>query len=53
MKGGARTIIVRNTDIKIVYIASPFAGNIATNIAFAKSTAKYAIAKGMTPYIPI
>lgn len=52
MKGGTRTIIVRNTDIKIVYIASPFAGNIATNVAFAKSAAKYAIAKGMAPYIP-
>lgn len=43
---------MKNTDIKIVYIASPFAGNIATNIAFAKSAAKYAISKGMAPYIP-
>lgn len=43
---------MENTDIKIVYIASPFAGDIERNISFAKSAAKYAIGKGVAPYIP-
>lgn len=34
---------------KIVYIASPYAGNIEENIGFAKAACRYAVDKGVTP----
>lgn len=36
-------------DKKLVYIASPYAGDIENNIAFAKAACRYAIAQGKTP----
>ena len=34
---------------KLIYIASPFAGEIEANIAFAKKACRYAIRQGHTP----
>ena len=34
---------------KLVYIASPYAGDIKANTAFARSACRYAIAQGVTP----
>ena len=33
----------------LVYIASPYAGDIAQNIAFAQDVCRYAISQGVTP----
>lgn len=34
---------------KLIYIASPYAGDIETNTAFAKKACRYAIHQGHTP----
>ncbi len=36
----------------VVYIASPYAGDVERNLAFAKAAARWAIARGKAPYIP-
>ena len=37
------------TEGKLVYIASPYAGDVEGNVAFAKAACRYAAAKGDTP----
>ena len=37
------------TEGKLVYIASPYAGDVEGNVAFAKAACRYAAAKGYTP----
>lgn len=37
------------TEGKLVYIASPYAGDVEGNVAFAKAACRYATAKGYTP----
>ena len=37
------------TENKTVYIASPYAGDIQTNIKFAKDACRYAINQGVAP----
>ena len=37
---------------EVVYIASPYAGDIEKNLTFAKAAARFAIARGKAPYIP-
>ena len=34
---------------KLVYIASPYAGDVETNVAFAKAACRYAMEQGCTP----
>lgn len=34
---------------KLVYIASPYAGDVEKNIAFAKAVCRYAVKRGCTP----
>lgn len=34
---------------KLVYIASPYAGDVEANVAFAKSACRYAMEQGATP----
>lgn len=34
---------------KLVYIASPYAGDVEANVAFAKAACRYAIEQGCTP----
>ena len=34
---------------KLVYIASPYAGDVKTNVQFAKAACRYAIGQGATP----
>lgn len=34
---------------KLVYIASPYAGDVEKNVEFAKSACRYAVAEGHTP----
>lgn len=34
---------------KLVYIASPYAGDVETNVQFAKAACRYAIEQGATP----
>lgn len=34
---------------KLVYIASPYAGDVEANVAFAKAACRYAIEQGATP----
>lgn len=34
---------------KLVYIASPYAGDIESNVAFAKTACRYAVEQGCTP----
>ena len=36
-------------ESKLVYIASPYAGNIGENVTFAKKACRYAIHHGVTP----
>lgn len=35
--------------MKLIYIVSPYAGDISKNVAFAKSACRYAIDQGHTP----
>lgn len=37
------------TEGKLVYIASPYAGDVEGNVAFAKAACRYAAAQGYTP----
>ena len=37
------------TDSRLVYIASPYAGDVERNVAFAKAACRYAAAQGCTP----
>lgn len=37
------------TDSRLVYIASPYAGDVEGNVAFAKEACRYAAALGCTP----
>lgn len=37
------------TEDKLVYIASPYAGDVEGNVEFAKAACRYAAAKGYTP----
>ena len=37
---------------KLVYIASPYAGDVETNVQFAKAACRYAIGQGATPVAP-
>lgn len=37
------------TDSRLVYIASPYAGDVEGNVAFAKAACRYAAAQGCTP----
>lgn len=37
------------TDGRLVYIASPYAGDVKRNVAFAKAACRYAAASGCTP----
>lgn len=37
------------TDSRLVYIASPYAGDVERNVAFAKDACRYAAAQGCTP----
>lgn len=37
------------TEGKLVYIASPYAGDVEGNVAFAKAACRYAAAQGCTP----
>lgn len=37
------------TEGKLVYIASPYAGDVEGNVEFAKAACRYAAAKGYTP----
>lgn len=37
------------TEGKLVYIASPYAGDVEGNVAFAKAACRYAAVKGYTP----
>ena len=37
------------TDSRLVYIASPYAGDVERNVAFAKAACRYAAAQGYTP----
>ena len=37
------------TESKLVYIASPYAGDMEENVAFAKEACRYAAAQGCTP----
>lgn len=37
------------TEGKLVYIASPYAGDVEGNVTFAKAACRYAAAKGYTP----
>lgn len=37
------------TDSRLVYIASPYAGDVEGNVAFAKAACRYAAAQGRTP----
>lgn len=36
-------------ESRLVYIASPYAGDIEKNVAFAKAACRYAVAQGCTP----
>ena len=36
-------------ESRLVYIASPYAGDIERNVAFAKAACRYAVAQGCTP----
>ena len=40
------------TQNKLVYIASPYAGDIEANVAFAKACCRYAMEQGCTPVAP-
>lgn len=37
------------SDNKLVYIASPYAGDVDANVAFAKAACRYAMEQGATP----
>lgn len=37
------------TDSRLVYIASPYAGDVEGNVAFARAACRYAAAQGCTP----
>lgn len=37
------------TESRLVYIASPYAGDVERNVAFAKEACRYATAQGYTP----
>ena len=37
------------TESRLVYIASPYAGDVERNVAFAKEACRYAAAQGCTP----
>ena len=37
------------TESRLVYIASPYAGDVEGNVAFAKEACRYAAAQGYTP----
>lgn len=37
------------TNSRLVYIASPYAGDVEGNVAFAKAACRYAAAQGFTP----
>ena len=37
---------------KLVYIASPYAGDIEANVEFARAACRYAIHEGMLPFAP-
>lgn len=37
---------------KLVYIASPYAGNIEENVGFARAACRYAVSEGMIPFAP-
>ena len=37
------------TEGRLVYIASPYAGDVEGNVTFAKAACRYAAAKGYTP----
>lgn len=34
---------------KLIYIASPYAGDVEKNVAFAKAACRYAMEQGCTP----
>ncbi len=38
-----------NTENKLVYIASPYAGEVEQNLAFARAACRYAMEQGHTP----
>jgi hypothetical protein len=40
------------TENKLVYIASPYAGDVERNIDFARKACRYCIAQGHTPVAP-
>lgn len=37
------------TESRLVYIASPYAGDIQSNVEFAKAACRFAVAQGVTP----
>ncbi|WP_455617010.1 DUF7768 domain-containing protein [Eisenbergiella sp.] len=37
---------------KLVYIASPYAGDVEKNVQFARAACRYAMAQGVTPVAP-
>lgn len=40
------------TEKKLVYIASPYAGDVEYNTAFAKDACRYAMEQGAAPIVP-